>query len=114
MSVRPEIDVLRRSSRPGIPFSAVSSGTADQPLHLLGAGAGVLGDDLDQRRRRVGISLDVQVQRRVDPQPDQGQDPQDHDQPVIQAPRDDRVDHVFWALSLLIARTVLAVDERMR
>ena len=40
---------------------------ADQALHLLGAGAGVLGDDLDQGGRRVGIRLDVQVPRRMEP-----------------------------------------------
>ena len=50
---------------------------ADQPLHLLGAGPGVLGDDLDQRGGRIGIGLDVQVERGVDPDADQGEDAQD-------------------------------------
>ena len=34
-------------------------------LDLLGRGAGILGDDLDDGRRRIGIGLDVDVIERV-------------------------------------------------
>ena len=46
----------------------------DEPLHLLGARPGILGDDLDEGRRGVGIGLDVQVHGRVDARADQGDD----------------------------------------
>ena len=36
-------------------------GNGDLAFHLLGGGAGPLGDDLDDRRRRVGVGLDVDV-----------------------------------------------------
>ena len=45
----------------------------DEPLHFLGARPGILGDDLDERRRRVGIRFDIQVRGRVDARADQGQ-----------------------------------------
>ena len=62
MSLRPASEVLRRYFQPGHPVERRLERDADQPLHLLGAGARVLRDHLDQRRRRVGIGLDVEVE----------------------------------------------------
>ena len=45
--------------QPGHAVQGDLDGNADQSFHFLGAGAGVLGDHLDQRRSRVGIGLDV-------------------------------------------------------
>jgi hypothetical protein len=36
----------------------------DLPLHLFGGIARLLRDDLDQRRRRVGIGFDVEILQR--------------------------------------------------
>ena len=47
--------------QPGHPVERRLQRDADQPLHLLGAGPGILGDHLDQGRRRVGVGLDVEV-----------------------------------------------------
>ena len=51
--------------RPGMPAKVTSSGNGDLPLDLLGGGAGKLGEDLDDGRRRIGIGLDVDVEERV-------------------------------------------------
>ena len=61
MSFRPAIDVLRKYFEPGHPIERDLERDADQALHFLGAGAGVLRDHLDQRRRGVGICLDVEI-----------------------------------------------------
>ena len=66
---------------------------ADQPLHLLGAGARVLRDHLDQRRRGVGIGLDVEVVGRVDAERDQPDRPEQDDEAIVQAPGDQRSNH---------------------
>ena len=87
------MDVLRRSSSPGMPFKAISIGMRDQSLHFLGAGTGVLRDHFDQRRRRVGIGFDVEVVRGVKPGDHQHQRAEEDDQAVVQAPGDDRADH---------------------
>ena len=92
-SVRPAIDVLRRSSSPGIPFKAISIGMPTKSLHFLGAGAGVLRDHLDQGRSRVGIRLDVEVVRGIQARDHEHQGAQKHDQAVVQAPGNDRADH---------------------
>ena len=61
-----------------------------QAFHLLGAGARVLRDHLDQGRCRVGIGFDIQVQGRVNPRPDQGKHADHDDQTIMQTPGDDR------------------------
>ena len=67
---------------------------ADQPLHLLGAEAGVLRDDLDQRRGRVGIGLDVQFPGRMDAHGDQREAPPPiTSSRLCKAPEDDESDH---------------------
>ncbi len=71
---------------------------ADQPLHLLRAGAGVLGDDLDQGRGGVRVGLDVEVVGGVRSEADQAEHAQEHNEPVVQAPGNDRANHGIGAL----------------
>ncbi len=82
-----EVDQARHAVEGGL------QGDADEALHFLGTGAGVLGDDLDDRRSRVGIRFDVQIQGGMHTNTHESQDSQDHDQAVVQAPGDDGANH---------------------
>ena len=67
----------------------------DEPLHLLGARPGIQGDHLDEGRRGVGIGLNVQIRGRVNARANQADDPEDDDEPIVEAPGYDGMDH--WA-----------------
>ena len=47
--------------RPGCPIEGHFDGNRDLPFDLFRGPAGKLGDQLDHRRRRVGIGDDVEV-----------------------------------------------------
>ena len=65
----------------------------DLPLDFLGRGAGKLGEDFDDRRRRIGIGFDVHVQEREDADHRHGDGHQNHDKRVIQRPLDELANH---------------------
>ncbi len=54
----------------------------------------ILRDDFHQRRSRVGICLHVEVIRRVRPDRDQPDRPQNDDEPIVKAPMNQSADHV--------------------
>ena len=68
-------------------------GGGDLALHLLRGGPGVLGDDLDDRRRgvRVGLDVDVLEGEAADAREADGQ--QQDDEGVIDRPLDEAADH---------------------
>ena len=93
MSLSPAMDVLRRRFEARHPIEGDFERPGDEPLHLLGARPGILGDHLDEGRRGVGIGLDVQIRGRVDARANQADDAEDDDEPIVEAPGDDRMDH---------------------
>ena len=93
MSLSPASEMLRKYFSPGIPFKAVSIGIEINRSISSGLAPGILGDDLDQRRRGVRIGLDVQISRRVDAQNNQPDRPQQDDEAIVQTPRDESTNH---------------------
>ncbi len=69
------------------------------PLDLLGRGARVLRDHLNDRRGRIGIGLDVDVQERIDAKSRQRHGRHDDDQAVDQGPSYQAVNHKSAARS---------------
>ena len=87
------MDWLRIVSRPGMPDSTTSSGIVTCRSTSSAEAARILGDDLDDRRRRVGVRLDVDIQKRVETERREGQRRQDDDQPIADGPVDEVLDH---------------------
>ena len=81
----------------------------DVALDLLGRLAGLLGDDLDDRRRRIGIGLDVQRQERDVAEAEKGRERDQHQQPPGQAKRDQTTQHEWPRPTRSL--TPLVVDE---
>ena len=65
----------------------------DVALDFLRRLAGLLGDDLDDRRRRIGIGLDVQRQESTHAEPEKGRERDQHQQPPREAERDQTTQH---------------------
>ena len=65
----------------------------DVALDLLRRLARLLGDDLDDRRRRVGIGLDVQHQERNVAEAEKGRERDHHQEPPRQAKRNQATQH---------------------
>src|SRR6185437_729748 len=65
----------------------------DLPFDFLGARAWKLRNDLNDGRRRIGIGLDVDVQKRIGADGDQRDRQQADDQPVMNGPPDETKDH---------------------
>ena len=68
-------------------------GNGDLPLDLLGGGAGEQRDHFDDRRRRVGIGLDVDVQEGEDADHREEDGEQDDDQRIVERPGDELANH---------------------
>ena len=64
-------------------------GDGDVALDLLGRLAGILGDDDDLRRHRIGIGLDVEPGEADQTDHDEGEEQQDHQRPALQRKGDD-------------------------
>ena len=67
-------------------------------LDLLGRAAGKLADDLDDGRRRVGIGLDVDVEKGVSAVAGQSQDNQHDHERIVQGPLDDLANHDVFSI----------------
>ena len=68
-------------------------GNGHLPLDLLGGRAGEQRDHLDDRRRRVGVGFDVDVQEGTDPDHREEDGEQDDDERVIERPPDKLANH---------------------
>jgi hypothetical protein len=85
----------------------------DVALHLLGRLTGILGDDLHQRRHRVGIGLDVELEERRHTYGEQHGHGHEH-QPAVAQRKGDESSHRSGpsAQSALAARSMkMAPDE---
>ncbi len=79
----PNSDLLRMYFRPGMPDSATSSGMVTSRSISSADAARIQGDDFQNRRRRVGIGLDVDVHKSEHAGHGQGHGQQAHDQRVV-------------------------------
>src|SRR5262249_31795442 len=68
----------------------------DLALHLFGTRAGVLGDNFDDGRRRVGIGLDVDVNEGIAADTDKGRDSKEHDEWIADGPGNEKPDHGWF------------------
>jgi hypothetical protein len=68
-----------------------------------------LRDDLDDRRRRIGIGLDVERGEGRVAEPEEGRERDQHQRPPRQAERDQATQHRAAGASIIAAR--LVVDE---
>ena len=75
------------------PGEADLEGHGHVALDLLGAPAVGLGDDLDHRRDRVGVGLDVQPAIGKEPRQDEQRRRGDHDERYAERERDESLDH---------------------
>ena len=66
-------------------------GHRDQPFHFLGGVSGPLGDDLDHRRRKIGIGIHRQAIQRPRPRADQHERQEDDEKALPQRRGDDPV-----------------------
>ncbi len=68
-------------------------GDGDLPLDLLGRRAGEQRDHFDDRRRRVGVGLDVDVHEAIEADDRQEDGPQDDGDRIIERPGDELANH---------------------
>ena len=67
-----------------MPFKCGFHGNGHLLFHFFGRPRGVLGDDLDQGRRRIGIRFDVEFGKRVDADLQRDDEYDEHDGAVLQ------------------------------
>ncbi len=75
----------------GMPGHLDFEGNRDVAFDLLGRLAGALGDDVDQRRHRIGIRLDIQRQEAGEPRAQHHHQQHDDQHALTQREGDDGV-----------------------
>ena len=81
--------MVRTAVTCGMPAICTLDRDGDVALDLLGRLAGALRDDVDQRRHRIGIGLDVELDEADDAGAEQDQQQQDDQHALLQRKGDD-------------------------